>query len=62
MKPEEEAFSQVIDDFACAAARIAFFDDNPVNVDAAREFGCQAMLVRGIDELRSSMTSLGIRA
>jgi len=60
VKPDREAFLLVQNEFGCGADQIAFFDDNPANVAAAAAFGCQSMLTRGIDELRSSLNALGI--
>lgn len=60
LKPDPEAFMQVFSAYRCAPERVVFFDDNPANVAAAREIGCQAKLTKGVDELRASLTRLGI--
>jgi len=60
VKPDREAFAQVTDAFGCEANQVIFFDDNPANIAAGKDFGCQSVLTRGIDELRSSFEQLGI--
>lgn len=52
LKPDVQAFAHVAASYDCAARHILFFDDNPLNVNAALELGCSAELVNGVDELR----------
>jgi putative hydrolase of the HAD superfamily len=59
LKPDADAFLYAQEAFSCAPGEIVFFDDNPTNVAAAARFGCQAFLTRGIDELRSTLKTLG---
>lgn len=47
VKPDREAFQQVIDAYALPAHTFLFFDDNPLNVAAAVESGMQAVLCKG---------------
>jgi len=60
VKPDREIFDYVIRDLACNPRRIAFFDDTPVNVEAARECGLNAYIVDGIAALRAQLQRLGL--
>lgn len=42
LKPDRESFVQVSREFGCEASEILYFDDNPLNVEAARQTGMQA--------------------
>jgi putative hydrolase of the HAD superfamily len=44
LKPDRESFTQVASTFGFAAPEIVYFDDNPLNVDAAKQTGIQAYL------------------
>ena len=46
LKPDRQSFEQVARAFGCAADEIVYFDDNPLNVDAAGRAGLQAHLAR----------------
>lgn len=50
LKPDRAAFAQVTDTCQCPASEVVFFDDNPVNVTAARQFGMRAYLSKGTAE------------
>ena len=60
VKPQREIFEHVIRSLAVAPDRIAFFDDTPVNVRAAREVGIEAFEVEGIDQLSARLQQLGL--
>jgi putative hydrolase of the HAD superfamily len=60
VKPEPEIYRHVILDLGVAPQRIAFFDDTPINVDAAREFGISAFRVDGVGELEERLSALGV--
>jgi len=60
VKPDLEIFEYVIRDLAVGPRRIAFFDDTPVNVEAARECGLNAHIVDGIAALRAQLQRLGL--
>ena len=60
VKPDPEVFGHVIRDLDVPPGRIAFFDDTPVNVEAAREAGIIAFEVDGIVELESQLQGLGV--
>ena len=57
-KPAPAAFRDVIEHFACAPGQIAFLDDNPGNVAAAKATGMRAKQVRGFAELRQAVDEL----
>jgi putative hydrolase of the HAD superfamily len=53
LKPDREAFDQVISAYGMSAERFLFFDDNPLNVSAAIDAGMKAVLCKGpADALR----------
>ena len=54
-KPAAGAFEQVVAHYACAPHDIAFLDDTPVNVDAAKAAGMQAYCVKGPLEARKHL-------
>ena len=60
LKPDRDAFEMVQEELGCSAHQIVFFDDNPANIAAAKEFGCQSVLTMGGDELRTSLQKLGV--
>jgi putative hydrolase of the HAD superfamily len=60
VKPDREIFEYVIRDLAVSPRRIAFFDDTPVNVEAARNAGLSAFLVEGIEETKAQLRRLGL--
>ncbi len=55
LKPDREAFENVIEKLALPAERILFFDDNELNVAAARAAGLQSERTRGIREISSHL-------
>jgi putative hydrolase of the HAD superfamily len=60
VKPDPEVFTHVIRDLDVPPERIAFFDDTPVNVEAAREVGIGAYEVDGIAELEAQLCRLEV--
>ena len=60
VKPDREIFEYVVRDLGVVPERIAFFDDTPVNVKAAREVGIMAFEVDGIMELEAELQGLGV--
>ena len=60
IKPDHDVYQMVQMELDCEPHRIAFFDDNPINVEAARACGWQAYMTKGIDELRTSLRRVGI--
>lgn len=58
VKPDASIFNAVLDHLQIAATDAVFFDDNPLNVDAASALGIEALLVNGPEELRSAVAKL----
>ncbi len=55
VKPDKEAFEHVIAGLGVNAANIVFFDDNKMNVEAAKVSGMQARHVVGFDQLKAAL-------
>ena len=60
IKPDEEAFLQVIDALECQADEVLFLDDNRLNVDAAAEVGMHACLVKGVPDAERALVNFGV--
>lgn len=60
IKPDAEAFEHVLQTLACTPGEVVFFDDNAINVDAARRLGLYARQVRGLTETHQALIELGI--
>ena len=60
MKPDWEAFELVVNTYECRPVEILFFDDNPLNVTAAANYGIQAVLVVGIDDVSLALYERGV--
>jgi putative hydrolase of the HAD superfamily len=60
LKPDQESFLQVITSYGCLPREILFFDDNPVNVSAARNEGITAIRIEGPGQLELALTEAGI--
>ena len=60
LKPDQEAFTQVIASYGCLANEILFFDDNPMNVEAARNEGIESVRVEGPDQLEAALIDAGL--
>jgi HAD superfamily hydrolase (TIGR01509 family) len=60
LKPDPAIFEHVIRALAVPPARIAFFDDTEVNVEAARQAGMAAHHVDGLEDLRTRLAELGL--
>ena len=59
-KPDASAYQHVIDSLGVDPKQILFFDDNQMNVEAARKAGMQSERVQGIDELQKKLIDHGI--
>lgn len=55
IKPEVDAFNQVLTRLDLKPSEIMFFDDNSANVDAARALGIRSEQVSGVDELMTAL-------
>jgi putative hydrolase of the HAD superfamily len=60
MKPDREAFQQVLDTLDCKPESVFFLDDNTLNVEAARRIGMQAVQVRGPGAARHALVEAGV--
>lgn len=60
VKPDAESYQHVISELAVDASQILFFDDNLINVEAARREGMQAQHVVGVEALAEALNELGI--
>ncbi len=60
LKPDQEAFLQVIRNYACLPQEILFFDDNPLNIAAASKEGIASVRVEGPDQLEAAMLDGGL--
>jgi putative hydrolase of the HAD superfamily len=52
-KPDTRSFGQVTEHFACDPGDVLFLDDSLRNVDAAKVFGLEARLARGLGEAQA---------
>ena len=60
LKPDDQAFANVAEQYDCAPEEILFFDDNPLNVSAANEMGMHAILCRTGADLADALVDRGI--
>ena len=60
IKPDADAFQHVVESLDCRPEQVLFFDDNALDVEAARRFGMQAVRVQGIAETRAALIERGI--
>jgi len=59
-KPETQVYAAVEQALGLPGAQLAFFDDRPVNVEAARARGWRAHLWQGADQARHQLVELGV--
>jgi putative hydrolase of the HAD superfamily len=60
LKPEPDAFEDVLQHFGIAADEFLFLDDNPLNIAAARKCGMQARLTNGFESLIQNLSRAGV--
>lgn len=60
LKPEREAYLNVIRALSVKPERVLFLDDLAVNVESARATGLTAFQVKGIDQVISCLRTLGL--
>ncbi len=60
LKPDHEAFEYAIRELGAPAERIVFFDDQEVNVAAAKQAGMNAFVTKGLGELEEQLVWLGV--
>jgi glucose-1-phosphatase len=62
IKPDANAFEQVVGTMGVSPEQVLFLDDNTLNIDAAKRFGMQAARVQGLQETKQLLSELGIIA
>ncbi len=60
VKPDKEAFEMVATTYACRPEEILFFDDSPLNVSAAANYGMQAVVAVGIGDVSAVLRERGV--
>ena len=60
LKPDQACFLQVIESYTCRPEEILFFDDNPLNVEAAGAEGIASVRVQGPDELEAGLIAASV--
>ncbi|WP_157266100.1 HAD family hydrolase [Azohydromonas aeria] len=60
MKPEREFYELAHERFKLAGTKPIFIDDHPANVQAAREFGWEAVLFEGAGQVRGRLGEMGL--
>jgi putative hydrolase of the HAD superfamily len=60
IKPDPEAFEHVLESLGCRPAQVVFFDDNALNIEAARQLGMHAVRVRGLGEATQALIEIGV--
>lgn len=60
IKPDREAFAQVVETLNCPPDRVLFLDDNQPNVDAARRMGMHAYRTVGFEQVSHLLRDRGI--
>ena len=59
-KPEAACFRQVLDYLALPAEEVAFIDDKPSNVDAARALGMPGIVATDAGQIAADLECLGV--
>ena len=60
VKPDREAFELVTETFECQPDEVLFFDDGPLNVTAAADYGMEAVHAIGIGDVRQKLVKHGV--
>jgi glucose-1-phosphatase len=60
MKPDREAYVNVITHLGCMPEDIVFFDDNPNNVRAALDAGINGVLVKDFEDMKRIILEMGL--
>ncbi len=56
VKPDADAFLGALRVLRAEPERVLFFDDSPVNIEAAQALGISARLTRSLDDVRQALT------
>jgi putative hydrolase of the HAD superfamily len=59
-KPDERIYRHTLEQIGVPAARAVFFDDAPINVDAAQAVGMHAFRHTGAESTRAHLATLGV--
>jgi putative hydrolase of the HAD superfamily len=59
-KPEKRIYTRALEELRVQPEAVAFFDDNPPNVEAAASLGMDAHHVQGVAETRSCLERAGL--
>ncbi|MEQ8665741.1 MAG: HAD family phosphatase [Rhodospirillales bacterium] len=62
MKPDAEIYQHAVERLDLPAESILFLDDNPLNVEAARDVGLHAQQVYGTEQARAALVRFDIVA
>ena len=60
VKPDREAFEQVAKTYKCRPDEVLFFDDSPLSVSSATDYGMQAVLALGIGAVSQALVERGV--
>jgi HAD superfamily hydrolase (TIGR01509 family) len=60
IKPDPGAFEHVLESLGCHPSQVLFFDDNLLNIEAARALGMRAVRVQGLLEAQQVLIDLAI--
>jgi len=60
-KPEPACYRQVLDYLALPAGQVAFIDDKPKNVDAAKALGMHGIVATDAAQIAADLARLGVR-
>ena len=60
VKPDREAFELVTQTFECRPDEVLFFDDSPLSVTAAADYGMEAVHTIGICAVRQTLVEYGV--
>ena len=60
VKPDREAFEMVTETFECRPDEVLFFDDSPLSVTAAADYGMEAVHAIGIGDVRQALGEHGV--
>jgi len=60
IKPDRGAYELVVESFNCRPDEVLYFDDSLSNVEAAADYGMQAVLANGIGAVTQTLRQRGI--
>ncbi len=60
VKPDREAYELVTKTYECRPEEVLFFDDSPLSVSAAADYGMQAVLALGIGAVSQTLVERGV--